>query len=437
MTATALLSLAEDHRILLHAPVTRLLPGLELSGEPGWSARLTPHLLMSHQGGIEDTVEVIGPTDDGALAAAFYDPVFLETVPLMVKPGTFYNYSNPNYMLAGLLAETAAGQPYRIVMQKRVFKPLGMTRAAYLASEVMADNDVASGMYFGQVLAPDAYDNAIARPAGFLWTSIDDLAKYMKFVMYGNRAVLSPHAWLNLHTPKINTRLNLDRHAYGYGLTFENGIALQDSSDQFRFYDGVKIVWHNGAIGGYQSLMVTLPNQQFGYAVLLNGDIDNPNAADMGACLQAAVRETVNDRLPAPSPFPDPQIQRDQFVDYVGHYSDRINLAGPAAITLTPLGNLRINFPALDAVGVSYDPILRPVNRDNFTLFLEGSAIRVTGFREGGSNIVHLRTRPTDFARTADTQTSLRTLAIPSVNVDALRKALRAAKMEATPLLPE
>ena len=37
MTSTALLSLAEEHRLALHAPVTYFLPGLSLPGEPGRS----------------------------------------------------------------------------------------------------------------------------------------------------------------------------------------------------------------------------------------------------------------------------------------------------------------------------------------------------------------------------------------------------------------
>lgn len=143
MTATAVLSLAQEHRIRLHDPVNTLLPGFELYGEPGWSDRLTAHRLMSHQGGIQDSGTLFGPRDDGALAAAFYDPAYLATVPLIVAPGTFYNYSNPNFALAGLLAEAADGKPYRHVMRQRVFKPLGMKRTTFLPSEVLSDNDFA------------------------------------------------------------------------------------------------------------------------------------------------------------------------------------------------------------------------------------------------------------------------------------------------------
>ncbi len=121
LTATAVLSLVDDGKLRLHAPVTRELPGFSLPGDPAWMKLLTAHQLLSNQGGIADPSNAMGPSDDGALAAAFYDPAFTATIPLMVPPGTFYNYSSTNFMLAGLLAEAATGKPYRVVMRQRVF----------------------------------------------------------------------------------------------------------------------------------------------------------------------------------------------------------------------------------------------------------------------------------------------------------------------------
>ena len=55
MTAMAVLSLAEEGRIPLRAPVARLLPNVLLPGEPGWMEQLTARRLLSNQGGIADT----------------------------------------------------------------------------------------------------------------------------------------------------------------------------------------------------------------------------------------------------------------------------------------------------------------------------------------------------------------------------------------------
>ncbi len=126
-------------------------------------------------------------------------------MPFTVAPGTFYNYANPNFMLAGLVAEEAAGRPYREVMRRRVFKPLGMTRAVFLPSEVLADNDFAYGVRNARAIAPGDYDNAIERPAGFAWTSAEDLAKFAQFILRGNPAALSPRMW-RLRKARRSTR---------------------------------------------------------------------------------------------------------------------------------------------------------------------------------------------------------------------------------------
>ena len=430
MTATALLSLSEDHRLPLHAPVTYFLPGLSLQGEAGWTERLTPHLLLSHQGALFDHIAVNGPREDSALRTAFYDPAYTSTIPFTVAPGTFYSYSNPNFMLAGLVAEQAAGLPYREVVRRRVFRPLGMTRAVFLPSEVLADNDFAYGVRPARVFAPDDYDNAIERPAGFAWTSADDLAKLTLFILRGNRAALSERMWRVLETPKVSTHEFLDRLSYAYGLALQNGIFLPDSSGQAQFYDHVKMVWHDGAINGFRSLVVTLPHQGFGYAAVVNGDAPVP-ATNLTRCYQVAAVEAVGNRLPAPSPFPDPQIERDRFADFVGTFLDRTGMAGRYVLSLTPTGDLWIDLPDAPST-FQYLHILQPTSRDNFVLVTQVGNIPLTGFRAEGTAVRYLRARPFAWTRVEEGATASRSSAPPAtaVNVDEFTEALRAAALE-------
>ncbi len=432
MTATALLSLAEEGRIDLHAPVSRLLPGFVLDGEPGWSERITPHRLLSHQAGIKDSQDTDGPRDDGALAAAFYDPAFLQRIPLLVAPGTFYNYSNTNFMLAGLLVETAAGRPYREAMRRRVFKPLGMTRTTFLLSDVMADGDVASGVLDQAIVPPDAYDHAIERPAGYAWASVDDLARFMKFIIAGNPEVLSPRMWRTMQTRHVNTLQLLDLEGYGYGLVVEKDAGFRDSQGQLNLYEGVKVVWHDGAIDGYTSFFSTVPGMRFGYAVLINGNYTSPETNPV-PCYQAAALETIGSRLPPPAPWPGPDIQRDRFGDYVGEYADRINLTGPAIVTRAPSGALNIRFPMLDEAGIPYDPVLHPYNRDNFAWFVLNLQLEVTGIRESRDGpITYLRLRPTVLARTPPQPAAFNAQVASGHALDrrAIERALRAAASE-------
>ena len=303
MTAMAVLSLAEDGRIHMHAPVTRLLPGFSLPAEPGWMEQLTAQRLLSNQGGIADPSDAMGPSDDGALAAAFYDPEFTSTIPLLVAPGTFYNYSSTNFMLAGLLAETAAGKPYRLVVRQRVFKPLDMDRATFLSSDVTSDTDAASGVGVSRVWAPGEYDDSIERPAGMAWVSVDDLAKLANFILRGDRKVLAPHNWRAIQAPQADMVQPSDaRQSYGYGLVIEEGASLPDSTGVQRLYP-VRSVWHDGAVPGYRSLSFMLPQQQFGFVALVNGDVES-GFTDPVPCMRVAAAETISRRLPPPYRFP-------------------------------------------------------------------------------------------------------------------------------------
>jgi len=247
--------------------------------------------------------------------------------------------------------------------------------------------------------------------------------------------VLSHRMWRELQTRQVNTLQALDMQGYGYGLVIEESAGLPDSTGQPRFYEGVKVVWHDGATAGYQSFMATLPRQQFGFVALMNANPGTP-APNLAACFRAAAVETISARLPAPSPFPDPDIQRDRFVDYVGQYNERVPVIGPAFVTLAQNGELNIRWPALDSVGFVYDPVLVPVIRDNFLMRFPGGSLLITGIRQGASDVKYLRTRLTVVARAQEEPSTSRSMILPSIDPVALEKALREAASERTTLLP-
>src|SRR5947209_15911616 len=59
--------------------------------------------------------------------------------PLNFDPGTKWQYSNTNYVLAGKIFEKATGQPLVPFLQKVIFEPLGMQSA--VSCQVPGSND--------------------------------------------------------------------------------------------------------------------------------------------------------------------------------------------------------------------------------------------------------------------------------------------------------
>src|ERR1035438_1255963 len=124
-TATAILMLAEQGKLSLDDPVSRFVPDLTRAKE------VTIRQLLSHTSGYQD----YWPQD--------YVPPFMLTPitadeimtrwarkPLDFDPGTKWQYSNTNYVIAGVIVEKASGMPLLQLLSQRIFAPLGMKSVA-------------------------------------------------------------------------------------------------------------------------------------------------------------------------------------------------------------------------------------------------------------------------------------------------------------------
>jgi CubicO group peptidase (beta-lactamase class C family) len=392
MTATAVLQQVASGKVELSAPVTRYVPDFHFDRDPSWAPSITIQELLTHTSGMFDFLVAGVPADQQADAAlrSFVTTEFGADDYLMVPAGTFWNYSNPNFYVAGLVAEQTAGLPYRVLMKRRTFDPLRMTRTLFLGSEVLADGDYALGTNLVDptlpaLIMPDTYDNAWARPAGYAWSNVEDLARFAEFLMNGNSAVLPPGLHRAMQAPQVNTELEADLLQYGYGLVVQQGFFVGSA-----FYRA-KLVWHNGDIPGFSALMAYVPSLQFGFIALAN--IDNVGFdASLAAALQTLAR------LPAPVAPPDLSIDPSSFGTYAGVYHDPF-LVGD--ITVTVSGNdLAVDIPVLTQLGLGYDRVLVPSAPDNFSLTLRDpstgaitSQLPVTFLPDDTGQIRYFRTR--------------------------------------------
>ncbi|RAG87559.1 D-alanyl-D-alanine carboxypeptidase [Streptacidiphilus pinicola] len=131
--ATVLLQLVAEHRLSLDDSVDRWLPGV-VSGAGNDGRRITVRQLLNQTSGIYD------PTTDPAFFAPYlqrhdmdyvYTPrrVVAEAVahPPLFPPGTRWNYSNTNYLLAGLVIEAVTRRSAGEEISARILRPLGLT----------------------------------------------------------------------------------------------------------------------------------------------------------------------------------------------------------------------------------------------------------------------------------------------------------------------
>jgi len=141
-------------------------------------------------------------------------------------PGTRFEYSNFNFVIAGHVAESAARQPYEDLIIEKLFKPLGITSVGFGAPGTPGKLDQPRGHHAAgeaEEPTPDgkgADNPAVVTPAGRVHMSISDWAKYAAFHLRGARGepqklgpvTLDAEVFKKLHTPPDK----LSDYAFGW-----------------------------------------------------------------------------------------------------------------------------------------------------------------------------------------------------------------------------
>ncbi len=387
LTAAGVLQQVEAGGIALESPITDYLPDFDLKANPDWAPAITVKHLLTHTSGLFDYVDWevdVSEQQDSALHDFLLGP-YEDIGYVMAPSGRMYNYTNPGFDLAGLVLETVSGSWYREVLRDELFVPLGMTRTLFLPADVVADGDFAYGdtlhltTGLPLVVAPHTFENGWQRPAGYVFSSVLDMAGFVKFLRTGNEAVLADEFRVAMQSPQIDTERFLDRSHYGFGIGILQGIYLGDAG----FYE-LTLLSHTGGFRGFHAELYYVPELDFGLVTLANAD-----DASFSNSLVTAL--TTLCTLPSPATAPDIMFKPGDYDSYVGSYNDPF-LVGDIAVT--PVGTeLRADIPGLDAAAIPYEPVLVPLWRHNFTLTIEGYPHQITFILDADGTPEFFRTR--------------------------------------------
>jgi CubicO group peptidase (beta-lactamase class C family) len=260
LTASAVLTLRDERKLELDAPVTTYLPGLPLTGaDPA-----TIHLrhLLDHSSGLPD----LGLAQcSQTLAQWFADPA--QATPLWSPPGKLWNYSNRGYALLGLLLEQVSGRPYAEAMQERVLAPAGMQAATFDPRAAMAIDHslghVPDAQGSRQAVELDTIDCPVMQPAGgAFYASAPDMAHFAQALLAQGAPFLQPDSVAEMEAAQIDTHL-FPGETYGFGLCAREA-------------QGTRVVYHDGNDGRFSSMVVAVPSQSFAVVVLLNSGAGVP-----------------------------------------------------------------------------------------------------------------------------------------------------------------
>jgi CubicO group peptidase (beta-lactamase class C family) len=277
-TAAAVLLLEQQGKLSVNDPVSKYLPDLTRANE------VTIRMLLSHTSGYQDfwPEDYLMPPMREATTAQHILDVWGKK-PLDFDPGTKWQYSNTNYVIAGRIVEQISGEPLMQFLQRYIFRPLDMRQVWNSDAEKLGETD-AEG-YIRYALGPLRPAPKEGRgwmfAAGELAMPAYDLAQWDISVM--DRSLLNAKSYEEMFAPVMLKNGESSHYALG--------LFVRDTNGRIEYE-------HSGEVSGFVAENVVFPEEKAAIAVLTNQDA-SPAAAGIARALAPLVLGMQAGELPA------------------------------------------------------------------------------------------------------------------------------------------
>lgn len=216
LTAWGVMTLVEEGRVDLDAPVSRYLTRWQLPEGEFDNDQVTVRRLLSHSAGLTDGLGFFGfcpDTDLPSIVDELSDPVDAYpgrsgVVRVGARADGTWRYSGGSYLILQLVIEEVSGEAFSDYMRRAVFAPLGMNASTFVDPypEHLADIFAADG-------SEAVHYRFTATGAASLYTSVADMTRFLEAQVAtpdvaAGRGVLSPDTLDAMQAPE----------AYVYGL---------------------------------------------------------------------------------------------------------------------------------------------------------------------------------------------------------------------------
>ena len=263
-TAALVLKLVDEGKLGLDQTLAELLPEYDA----GYADQVTLRQLLQNRSGIPHYVDIPGWFDNET-KRAFTDETFLEAaqgLSLKFPPGSDYLYSNVNYYLLGLIVDRHAGVPYEDYLQMQILTPLGMSETGqiYRSTTRLAENYLRQDDGTYQVLP--IVNPALFRGTASMVSTADDLYLWGQAVLDGS--VYSQAAAREAFSEDTPMAWDLGQLPIGQ----------EETTD---------VLYYNGRLIGYLSLILLMPEHDGVIVVLNNNTAGYDNMLAIGATLAA------------------------------------------------------------------------------------------------------------------------------------------------------
>jgi CubicO group peptidase (beta-lactamase class C family) len=255
-TALAVMRLVEAGTLDLDAGIGTYLDAF--AGRPGGA--ITLRQLLSHTSGYS-TVQGNGPHAETLAAHAAMVARWTPAYP----PGERWEYSNTNYHLLGAVIEAVTGEDFADHIERRILAPAGMTHS-FVARDAEPDG-VAHGhrpWFGGKRAYTEREGGQVAAPAGGIFASANDLARYAAIMIDGRDDIVSAAGKAQMLRP---ASAQSPFYGLGWFIDPQAGTAA-----------------HGGLVPGSEALLTLVPAERKAAIVLVNAN-GGIGFADNGALL--------------------------------------------------------------------------------------------------------------------------------------------------------
>jgi CubicO group peptidase (beta-lactamase class C family) len=276
-TAAALAMLVDEGRLKWDDPVTKYLPEFRMY-DSYVTGEMTVRDLLTHRSGLGLGAGDLlwWPT------TTFSSDDIIERL-RYVKPATSfrsaYAYDNLLYIVAGKIVAKMSGKSWGETIHERILASLGMTGTTTSLAENAGNPDVAAPHSKindkATPVKPMPVPNAVG--AVGINTNAEDIAKWMMVLLEGGKIpgaandarLFSAAQGRELFTEQTPIKISEPRPALAatkpnfnaYGLGFN-----------LRDYKGMKLAQHSGALQGFYTRVVMVPEAKLGVAILTNAE---------------------------------------------------------------------------------------------------------------------------------------------------------------------
>jgi CubicO group peptidase (beta-lactamase class C family) len=169
--------------------------------------------------------------------------------------GERFHYSNLSFALLGAVVEQVSGVGWIEYVTERLLVPLQLKTTTYHPTGRAAEGT--SRTPDGRLVPEPAEDTGAMAPAGQLWSTVGDLARWGAFLAAGAPGVLARGTLVEMQT--VQSGDPTSQHEGGYGL-----------GHRLLWTPGGTVAGHSGSMPGFLADLQVDPRTGAGAAVLMN-----------------------------------------------------------------------------------------------------------------------------------------------------------------------